>query len=74
VIAIALQLGPHEAASEACESRLRAQSLDGGWPSSAVLLVPQQHGLSVAPQHFADDRRIFGTAAAVLALTRFLRS
>ena len=69
VLAMALLLGLREAACEACQLLLRAQWPDGGWPPSPALLVPeQQHDLSVPPQHFADDRRIFGTAAAVVAL------
>lgn len=68
-LAIASQLGLSEAAHNACEALLRAQSPDGAWPASPVMLWHHQWDLAAPAVAFADDRRIFGTAAAVHALT-----
>ncbi len=50
---------------------LNSQSTDGGWPSSLVLLTPNQR----EPHHFdvqCDDRRLLTTAVSLVALTRWV--
>ena len=50
---------------------LSLQCEDGGWPTSQVLLVPDQRG-TFGSESFADDCRLLTTAMALAALTRSL--
>jgi len=63
-------LGPCDIA-RAGATLIGLQCADGGWPASAVLLVPDQCGRCRGEAH-ADDRRVLTTAMGLAALARLL--
>lgn len=72
--ALTLAIGVYTGAAQTSElaaSLLGMQSADGGWPASAVLLVPDQRDAS---RHlvYSDKRRALSTAMAIHALRTWL--
>lgn len=70
-LSAATSLGLAEEGEVFCRRLMEWQDVDGGWPSSAELLVPDQRDPS-AVEVFGDDRRLFTTAGAAAALVAWL--
>jgi hypothetical protein len=65
---------PSASAAAVAESLIERQDADGSWPSSACLKVPMPGATDPARQDallIPDQRRIFTTAAAIGALSRY---
>jgi hypothetical protein len=69
-LAAAVHLDAKTDARRLCETLLNFQHLDGGWPASPVLLVPDQREPFQSSIH-CDDRRLLTTATSLVAMTRW---